>query len=320
MNKKSLNVTFHGVRGSTPAPGNSTARFGGNTSCVEIRSGDQILIFDAGTGIRGLGEKLIAEFGTRPIKASLLISHTHWDHIQGLPFFAPAYSANNSIRSFAARGDAEKIRRGIRNQMDPIHFPVGLEHLSGLRSVEEFICDDLTFGDFRIRIAALNHPGGCAGFRIDTNDGSVAYFPDHEPSASDRKLMEFAQDVDLLILDTQYTESEYAAHCGWGHGCVSNSVQFAIGANARNLAFFHHDPSHDDNQIDRMVERGMELAGTSGLIVTAASENRDAVLFEALAPTCPSRSPIIPATNVAGLPAEEAVFAVEALQSSEAAK
>jgi phosphoribosyl 1,2-cyclic phosphodiesterase len=319
MSENSLSIVFHGVRGSTPVPGNATARYGGNTSCVEIRTNDQILILDAGTGIRGLGEKLIAEFGTRPIKASLLISHTHWDHIQGLPFFGPAYSPNNSIRAFAARGDGQKVHRGIRNQMDAIHFPVGLEHLSGLRAVEEFVCDDVTFGDFRIRIAALNHPGGCAGFRIDATGGSVAYLPDHEPSASDRKLMEFAQGVDLLILDTQYTESEFAAHRGWGHGCLANSVQFAIGAGARELAFFHHDPSHDDDQIDQMIERGRELAGATGLIVNAAFENRTATLFEGVTPKCPTPSLLIPAVATAGLPTEKVVFAVEAFQPGEPA-
>jgi phosphoribosyl 1,2-cyclic phosphodiesterase len=320
MSENSLSVIFHGVRGSIPSPGNATVRYGGNTSCVEVRSNDQILILDAGTGIRGLGEKLRAEFGSRPIKASLLISHTHWDHIQGLPFFAPAYSPNNSIRPFAAPGDGQKVLRGIRNQMDAIHFPVGLEHLSGLRTVEEFVCDDLTFGDFRIRIAPLNHPGGCAGFRIDATGGSVAYLPDHEPSASDRKLMEFAQGVDLLILDTQYTESEYAAHRGWGHGCIANSVQFAIGAGARELALFHHDPSHDDDEIERMIERGRELAGATGLIVSAASENRDAILSESATPIYPSPAPLIPAMAMPGLPTEKVVFALEALQPGKTAE
>jgi phosphoribosyl 1,2-cyclic phosphodiesterase len=320
MNGSSLSVVFHGVRGSTPSPGSSTARYGGNTSCVEIRTGDQILILDAGTGIRRLGEKLIAEFGTQPIKASLLITHTHWDHIQGLPFFAPVYSPNNSIRPFAAKGDRQKILRGIQNQMDAIHFPVGLEHLFGLSSVEEFICDDVTFGDFRIRIAALNHPGGCAGFRIDTNDGSVAYLPDHEPSASDRKLMEFSQDVDLLILDTQYDESEYETHRGWGHGCIANSVQFALGANARELALFHHDPSHGDDQIDRMVERGRELAAASGLIVNAACENRNVSLFKSAPEICPSLSPLIAAVAAPGLPTEKVVFPLEAFESCESAE
>jgi phosphoribosyl 1,2-cyclic phosphodiesterase len=320
MTGNSLSVVFHGVRGSTPSPGGGTARYGGNTACVEIRSGDQILILDAGTGIRGLGEKLKTEFGSEPIKASLLISHTHWDHIQGLPFFSPAYCPNNSIRPFVAPGDGQKVRRGLRNQMAAIHFPVGLEHLSGLRAVEEFVCDDVTFGDFRIRIAALNHPGGCAGFRIDANGGSVAYLPDHEPSASDRKLMEFAQGVDLLILDTQYTESEYAVHRGWGHGCLANSVHLAIGANARELALFHHDPSHLDEEIDRIVERGRELAGGTGLVVNAASENRNAILFEGAAQTFPSSSPFIASTSVAGLPTEKGVFAVETFQPCEPAK
>lgn len=314
MSGNSLSVIFHGVRGSTPASGNATARYGGNTSCVEIRTHDQILILDAGTGIRGLGDNLIAAFGTRPIKASLLISHTHWDHIQGLPFFAPAYSPENTISLLAAKGDREKVDRGLRNQMDAIHFPVGLEHLSGLRPVEEFASDDVTLGDFRIRVAALNHPGGCAGFRIDANESSVAYFPDHEPGEENLKLMEFARGVDLLILDTQYTESEYIAHRGWGHGCLSASVQFAIGANARELAFFHHDPSHNDYQIDQMIERGRALAGPTGLIVNAASENRNTILFEDATSKRPAPSMLLPSVTTAGLPAEKIVFAVEALQ------
>ncbi|HEV3393866.1 MAG TPA: MBL fold metallo-hydrolase [Chthoniobacterales bacterium] len=320
MSGNSLSVIFHGVRGSTPAPGNAMARFGGNTSCVEIRTNDQILILDAGTGIRSLGDNLITAFGSRPIKASLVISHTHWDHIQGLPFFAPAYSANNHIRVFAAKGDRQKVDRGLRNQMDPTHFPVGLEHLTGIRGIEEFNSDDVTLGDFRIRVAALNHPGGCAGFRIDAAGGSVAYLPDHEPGEENLKLMEFAQGVDLLILDTQYTESEYVAHRGWGHGCLSASVQFAIGAKARELVIFHHDPSHTDFHIDQMIERGRQLAGTSGLMVSAASENRNAILFEGATPKLPSLPPFILTPANAVLPTEKVVFPVEALQPGEAAK
>lgn len=320
MSGNSLSAIFHGVRGSTPAPGTATARYGGNTSCVEIRTNDQILILDAGTGIRGLGDNLITAFGSRPIKASLLISHTHWDHIQGLPFFAPAYFANNDIRLFAAKGDRQKVEQGLRNQMDTIHFPVGLEHLTGIRAIEEFDSNDVTLGDFRIRVVALNHPGGCAGFRIDAAGGSVAYLPDHEPGEENLKLNEFAQGVDLLILDTQYTESEYLAHRGWGHGCLSASVQFAIGAKARELVLFHHDPSHTDYHIDQMIERGRALAGASGLIVSAASENRNAILFESTAPKCPSPPPFVLSPVTAALPTEKVVFALEALQPGELAK
>ena len=265
-------------------------------------------------GSAGSARNLIAEFGSRPIEASLLISHTHWDHIQGLPFFAPAYSANNVVRLFAANGHRQKVVRGLRNQMDAIHFPVGLEKLSGLRPVEEFPSDNVTLGHFRIGVTALNHPGGCAGFRVDTPAGSVAYLPDHEPNEDDRKLMEFAKGADLLILDTQYTESEYPAYRGWGHGCLANSVQFAIGACARELALFHHDPSHDDDEIDRMVERGRELAGATGLIVSAADENRTVTLIHEAPRGCQSPAPFIPATATAGLPTEKTVFAVEAFK------
>jgi phosphoribosyl 1,2-cyclic phosphodiesterase len=274
----SLVVSLRGVRGSLPSPGPDTARFGGNTSCVEVRAGHEILILDAGTGVRALGTDLVAEFGSRPIEATLLISHTHWDHIQGLPFFTPAFSAENRIHVFAAKGAGATIARGLRNQMDPIHFPVGFEQMLGLTPVAELAADPVDLGPFTIRVAALNHPGGCAGFRIEANGRSLAYLPDHEPFERDSNverteaLMEFARGVDLLILDTQYTDAEYRHRRGWGHGCLSESVALALGAEVQHLALFHHDPSHDDEQIDVMVERARELAGGS-LRVTAASEN-----------------------------------------------
>jgi phosphoribosyl 1,2-cyclic phosphodiesterase len=288
----SLNVTYRGVRGSTPAPGGETARYGGNTACVEIRAGDEILILDAGSGIRGLGLDLLNEFGTKPIEASLLISHTHWDHIQGLPFFVPAYSVENKIRVFAAKGGKETLKSALHNLMDPIHFPVGVERLTGLSLVEELATNDVVRGKFRVRVAALNHPGGCAGFRIEANGASVAYLPDHEPSEIvDSALVKFVHDVDLLILDAQYTEAEYPHRHGWGHGCLSDSIVLAIKAGVRELAFFHHDPSHNDDQIDRMVERGRELALSSGLIVDAAREHQRIRLHCAPAPLSPSPLP-----------------------------
>jgi phosphoribosyl 1,2-cyclic phosphodiesterase len=288
----SLNVTFRGVRGSTPAPGGDTARYGGNTACVEIRAGDEILILDAGTGIRGLGLDLRKEFGIKPIEASLLISHTHWDHIQGLPFFVPAYSAENKIRVFAAKGGKETLKRALSNQMDPIHFPVGVERLAGLSAVEELASNDVLRGKFRVRVAALNHPGECAGFRIEASGASLAYLPDHESSETvDAELAKFVHNVDLLILDTQYTEAEYSHRRGWGHGCLSDSVALAMKAGVRELAFFHHDPSHDDDQIDRMVERGRELALSSTLIVSAARERQILTLQRAPVPLSPSLLP-----------------------------
>lgn len=274
----SLVVSFRGVRGSLPSPGKDMARYGGNTSCIEVRSGNEILILDAGSGIRALGADLVEEFGSRPIEATLLISHTHWDHIQGLPFFPPAYSAANQIRVLASKGGGATVSRALRNQMDPIHFPVGFEHLVGLRNVAELAADHTDLGAFTIRVAALNHPGGCAAFRIETNGRALAYLPDHEPFESGSNLeraealLEFARGVDLLILDTQYTDAEYEHRRGWGHGCLGESVAFALGASVRHLTLFHHDPAHTDEQIDAMVECARELAGKS-LRVTAASEN-----------------------------------------------
>jgi phosphoribosyl 1,2-cyclic phosphodiesterase len=287
----SLTVSFRGVRGSTPAPGDAMARYGGNTSCVEVRAGNQIVILDAGTGIRELGVDLLKEFETSPIEVALLISHTHWDHIQGLPFFTPAYSVERKIRVLSARGAGAGLTRALRNQMDPIHFPVNFDRLLGLIAVEELASDDVTLGPFRVRVTALNHPGGCAGFRIEANGGSLAYLPDHEPFENDSAndaLVEFVRDVDLLILDTQYTEAEFQLHRGWGHGCLPNSVALAVNARVRRLAFFHHDPGHDDEQIDRMVECARSLARPAGLIISAASEHETIVIENASAPLLPS--------------------------------
>jgi phosphoribosyl 1,2-cyclic phosphodiesterase len=279
-----FSVTFRGVRGSSPSPGPLTTRHGGNTSCVEVRAGDEILILDAGTGIRALGLDLIAEFGDRPIAATVLISHTHWDHIQGLPFFSPAFSAKNEVRVVAARGWGSTVARALRQQMDPISFPIPLEQLRGLREVEELASDGAVHGAFHIAVTKLNHPGGCAGFRIEAHGGSFAYLPDHErfenPADTDA-LAEFVREVDLLVLDTQYTEEEFQRRRGWGHGCVPDSVALALNAGVRQLAFFHHDPAHDDNQIDAMIKGGRALAREEALIVRAAKENETIVLGSA---------------------------------------
>ena len=282
-----ISVRFRGVRGSTPSPGLHTARYGGNTACVELRAGDEILILDAGSGIRALGADLAAEFGARPIKATLLISHTHWDHIQGFPFFTPAFSTKNRIRIVAPKGAGATLERALRNQMDPIHFPVALDQMPGFNSIEELGSDKVSLGAFTVQVTQLNHPGGCAGFRIETNGGSLAYLPDHEPfedgplsvrdsssaQARTEALVEFVRDVDLLILDTQYTAAEYRQRRTWGHGCLPESVSLALHAGVRQLALFHHDPGHDDGHIDAMLENARNLARPSALVVRGASEN-----------------------------------------------
>jgi len=254
---------------------------------VELRAGDEILILDAGSGIRALGVDLLAEFGPRPIKATLLISHTHWDHIQGFPFFTPAFSTKNHIRILAPKGAGATLKRALSTQMDPIHFPVGLDQMAGFNGIEELLSDKVSLGAFAVQVTQLNHPGSCAGFRIETKGGSLAYLPDHEPfedgplsaressSAQERTdaLVEFVRDVDLLILDTQYTAAEYRQRRTWGHGCLPDSVSLALNAGVRQLALFHHDPGHEDGHIDAMLESARKLARPSALVVRGASEN-----------------------------------------------
>jgi phosphoribosyl 1,2-cyclic phosphodiesterase len=282
----SLSVRFRGVRGSIPSAAREMSRYGGNTSCVEIRAGDQILILDAGTGIRNLGRDLAAEFGARPIDASLLISHTHWDHIQGLPFFGPAYCPRNRFRIIAANGRRTLLEQALKGQMGPMYFPVGFERMSGVSEIGELAADHSLLGNFLVDVVALNHPGGCAGFRIETNGKTIGYIPDHEPynngseEARSRQaaLVDFVRNMDLLILDTQFSEAEFQKHVGWGHGCLPDSVALAMKGNVRQLALFHHDPSHTDEQVDRMVETARKLTRGTDLVVFGASENKTIAL------------------------------------------
>lgn len=286
----SMTVRFRGVRGSIPTPGDKTDRYGGNTSCLEVRANGHILILDAGTGIRQLGCDLKQEFGARSMKASLLISHAHWDHIQGLPFFAPAFDEQNEIRVLAAPGHGPALQQALNNQMHPLHFPIGLAAMCGLRPVKELNFGQATVGPFHIRSLELNHPGGCAGFRVEAKGASMAYLPDHEPFSRwkaesggaepvrTEAVVQFVEGVDLLILDTQYTDAEYSTRVGWGHGYLPDSVQLALAAHVKQLVLFHHDPAHDDDQIDAMVADGRRLARSTPLTVTAAAENSSIVL------------------------------------------
>ena len=276
-----MTVRFRGVRGSIPAPAPQNMRYGGNTSCVEVRYGDQLLILDAGSGIRLLGDELIQNGLTNPIEATLLLSHSHWDHIQGLPFFAPGYSPKNRITIFGACGRVDQLQLALVSQMTPSHFPVGLEQMRGLGKVRELSPGATTLGHFLVRTTQLNHPGGCTGFRIESTAGHLAYLPDHEPyrsngaqeaNALQQEVLEFVRGVDLLILDTQYTAEEYAGRVGWGHGCLPDSVELAIDAGVRRLFLFHHDPTHDDQRLDHMVEVARATAAGSPLVIDAASE------------------------------------------------
>jgi phosphoribosyl 1,2-cyclic phosphodiesterase/ActR/RegA family two-component response regulator len=296
-------IRLWGVRGSIPVPGKGTVRYGGNTSCVEVRADGEIIILDAGSGIRLLGLALDKEFESRSMKLTLLISHTHWDHIQGLPFFLPAYNQKNLIRVLGYEGARAGLAKILASQMETPFFPVSLRQLPSHLAIEELREMEFQVGNVEVRSKFANHPGICAGYRLATSSGSIAYFPDNEPyeelklllasrdgiseheardfaTAERTKLVEFLRDCDLAIMDTQYTDEEYAKHVGWGHSSVDSVVSLALDANVGKLVLFHHDPNHDDQMIDKMVEHARVLVAKSGksLEVDAAREGAELLL------------------------------------------
>ena len=297
-------VKFWGVRGSIPSPGKDTSFYGGNTTCVEVRTGGEIIILDAGTGIRPLGMALVEEFLDRSMQATLLLTHMHWDHIQGFPFFLPAYQARNQIRIMGFQGASRGLELSLANQMQNPYFPITMRQMLGNIVVEEL--KDLSFfiGKIRVEAQLMNHPGICAGYRLFTPDGSISFLPDVElfqrlrsgegPQTSeqakyahdqDEKLVNFVADSDVLILDAQYDAEEYPRHIGWGHSCVEDSVALAIKARAKKLFLFHHDPTHSDEKISRLVAHTREIARNCGspLIVEAAREGMEVLLTRAAA-------------------------------------
>ena len=299
----STRLKFWGVRGSIPVPGPGTVRYGGNTACVEVRADGEIIVLDAGSGIRELGLALEAEFGSQPINLSLLITHVHWDHIQGFPFFAPSYDDKNQIRIFGYNGTDARLEQILTGQMATPFFPIALYDLPGKIQFENLKVMDFQIGKVRVRAKVLNHPGVCVGYRILTSRGSIAYLPDNEPydacklhspkseqlSPAETKrqaqegraeLVKFLHGSDILVLDTQYTDEEYQTHVGWGHGSLSMAVSLARDAAVRKLILFHHDPTHDDQMIDQMVKMARQLAAKSetNLEVGGACEGAEMIL------------------------------------------
>jgi len=254
-------VKFWGVRGSIPTPGPGTAYYGGNTSCVEVRSGDDIIILDAGTGLRALGSALMAEFKNHPLNLTLLLTHTHWDHIHGIPFFAPIYNPKCRLRILGSVGARKGLAEALTGQMESTYFPVPFSKVPGNIEVEEFKDLNFDIGPFVIRAQRANHPGMCVGYRLFTPEGLICFFPDTEPrtGGEDREMIEFIRDADVLILDSQYDTVEYKSHVGWGHGCVDDSVALALKAKVKQLCLFHHDPDHDDEKIDRFVKHARQI-------------------------------------------------------------
>ncbi len=302
-----VSIKFWGVRGSIPSPGPSTMGYGGNTSCVEVRADGELIVLDSGSGIRPLGKSLLAEFPGQPLNLTILITHTHWDHIQGFPFFLPAYQAQHQIRILGYEGAREGLARIFSSQMEGPFFPVGFKEMPGHIQIDELRQLEFSVGRVRVHAAFANHPGICVGYKLLTSAGSIIYMPDHEPSlachtvakgdketdtkafarSQDEKLIEFFSGADVLILDAQYDALEYKSHIHWGHGCVDEAVWLSLKSGIKKLFLFHHDPDHNDLKIASMVEHARALVAAAGgtLEVDAAREGMGLELRAAHAST-----------------------------------
>ncbi|OLP19703.1 MBL fold metallo-hydrolase [Leptolyngbya sp. 'hensonii'] len=257
-------VHFWGVRGSIPSPGPETVRYGGNTSCVEMRVGGKRLIFDGGTGLRVLGKHLLSQM---PIEAHIFFTHSHWDHIQGFPFFVPAFIPGNCFQIYGAiAASGETMKQRLTNQMLHPNFPVPIQIMkSDLKFVDLTVGDQVSLGDVTIETGLLNHPNSAMGYRVSWKGHSVVYATDteHYPDRVDENLVHLARDADILIYDACYTDQEYndpkSPKTGWGHSTWQAGLEVAKAAGVKRPVMFHHDPNHDDDFLDR-VESEVQAA------------------------------------------------------------
>ena len=289
-----MHVRFWGTRGSLPIPGPDTLRFGGNTSCVEVRtdSGTHVII-DCGSGLHGLGQALV---GARKsaLKGHILISHTHWDHIQGIPFFAPFFISENEWDIYAPKGLGQSVQDTLAGQMQYAYFPVRLDQMGAKISYHELVEGDFQIGDVSIRTRYLNHTALTLGFRLEADGAALVYASDHEPFqrhlasgkgeilGQDREHCEFLAGADLVIHDAQFTLNEYADKVGWGHSTVDYAVAVCRAAGAARLALTHHDPLRTDHAIEQIVEDALDKQRgvTPPLDIFAAAEGQQVRLKE----------------------------------------
>ncbi|MHB2015730.1 MAG: MBL fold metallo-hydrolase, partial [Candidatus Xenobia bacterium] len=300
-----MKLKFWGTRGSIPCPGPKTLKYGGNTSCAELSlEGGGLLIFDSGSGIRELGAALVRRSG--PQQGHIFLSHTHWDHIQGFPFFTPAFIPGNHFTIYAAKDLDKKLEGVLAGQMEHEYFPVKLNMLQAAIQFQE-----LREGSFelpegaRVTVQYINHTALTLGYRIEAEGRTFAYCTDIEPNSrvllrtdkgdplarttdreerlrdivheEDRRYCRFVQDLDVLVQDAMYTQEEYEKKVGWGHSPCEYATDIAMLAGVKHLIIFHHDPYHSDAFIDSMVDMCRQRAARYGssLLVTAAREGEE---------------------------------------------
>lgn len=264
----SFTIQFWGVRGSIPCPGPETVRYGGNTPCIEMRVGGKRLIFDGGTGLRVLGQSLLSQ---TPVEAYMFFTHSHWDHIQGVPFFVPAFLKGNCFHIYGAPApNGATIKKRLTDQMLHPNFPVPLQVMQADLEFNDLnVGETVKIDEITVENARLNHPGEALGYRIDWRGYAAAYITDteHSPDGLDRNVLRLARDADVMIYDATYTDEEYhsrvSSKVGWGHSTWQEAVKIAKTANVKQLVIFHHDPLHNDDFLDRVgVLAAREFANT----------------------------------------------------------
>jgi phosphoribosyl 1,2-cyclic phosphodiesterase len=265
-----VRATVWGCRGSLASPGPETVRYGGNTSCVELRlSDDSVIVLDAGTGIRPLGDKLMRE--GRPDRIDVLLTHLHMDHLEGLGFFGPIWDPAAEVHIWGPASPTKSLEQRLSTYLSPPLFPVHLVEIPA-----NLVCHDVPTAEWQLGPATIfadliNHPGPTVGFRITDGERTAAYIPDHEPALGVQDLgtaspewvsgVSVAWDVDVLFHDSQYTDEEYTSRVGWGHSTTRQAVQFGLLAKVHRFVMFHHDPTHSDEQLDGILALARDLWG-----------------------------------------------------------